>query len=47
MYRGLLSARRENLPVAADMADRVICLPMYPALKLSDIGRVLGLIRNA
>ena len=32
MYRGLLSARRENLPVATDVANRVLCLPIYPSL---------------
>lgn len=28
-YRGLESARRENLPVSHQMADQVICLPMF------------------
>mgnify|MGYP001348641222 FL=1 len=28
-YRGLESARPENLPVAHKVADSVICLPMY------------------
>ena len=32
MYRGLPSAQRSNLPVAAEAADRVLCLPIYPAV---------------
>jgi dTDP-4-amino-4,6-dideoxy-D-glucose transaminase len=32
MYRGLPSARRDNLPVAANAASKVLCLPIYPAL---------------
>jgi len=43
MYRGLPSANRGNLPVATDMADKVLCLPIYPdlsdtiAIKIADI----------
>lgn len=44
MYRGLPSAARSNLPVAAEMADRVICLPIYPALSDDDVKRVIGVI---
>ena len=36
-YRGLESARPENLPVATQMAESVICLPMYYGLKQLDI----------
>ena len=43
-YRGLDSARPENLPVAHDMANRVICLPMHHALKNDDVDRVLNAI---
>lgn len=32
MYRGLPSARRDNLPVAMDASLKVLCLPIYPAL---------------
>ena len=32
MYRGMPSAHRENLPVATDAANKVLCLPIYPAL---------------
>ena len=43
-YRGLDSARPENLPVAHKMANSVICLPMHHALSDSDIQRILEII---
>jgi len=47
MYRGLPSAQRSNLPVAAAAADRVLCLPIYPALQADDQQRVIDVIRKA
>lgn len=43
-YRGLESARPENLPNAHKMADSVICLPMHHELSDDDIQRTLDLI---
>ena len=43
-YRGLDSARPENLPEAHKMADSVICLPMHHALSDEDIQRILDTI---
>lgn len=43
-YRGLESAKPENLPVASKVADSVICLPMYHNLSDSDIQAVLNII---
>ena len=40
-YRGLESARRENLPVATKIADSVICLPMYHNLTAEDVEKVI------
>ena len=40
-YRGLESAKPENLPNAHKMADSVICLPMHHLLSEKDIQRVL------
>ena len=40
-YRGLESARPDNLPVAHKMANSVICLPMYAGLSEDDINRIL------
>lgn len=43
-YRGLDSARPENLPIAHRLADSVICLPMYYNLTDNDVERILELI---
>ena len=43
-YRGLESARPENLPNAHQMANSVICLPMHHALSNDDIQRVINCI---
>ena len=43
-YRGLESAKPENLPEAHKMADSVICLPMHQALSNDDIQRILDSI---
>ena len=43
-YRGLESARRENLPNAHKMADTVICLPMHHELSEKDMERILDLV---
>ena len=40
-YRGLESARPENLPVAHKIANSVICLPMYHSLTSMDIDCVI------
>jgi dTDP-4-amino-4,6-dideoxygalactose transaminase len=44
MYRALPSAHRDNLPVAALIADQVLCLPMYPALRETDLNRIMSAI---
>jgi dTDP-4-amino-4,6-dideoxygalactose transaminase len=46
MYRGLPSANQSNLPVAADAALKVLCLPIYPALSNSDIHRIVSIIEG-
>lgn len=43
-YRGLESARPENLPNAHRMAETVICLPMHHALSDEDVERVINCI---
>lgn len=47
MYRGLPSAARERLPNANRMAEQVLCLPIYPALKDEDVMRVISMVRDA
>jgi dTDP-4-amino-4,6-dideoxygalactose transaminase len=44
MYRGLPSAQRSNLPVAAEAADRVLCLPIYPGLTPAEQRLVIALV---
>ncbi len=44
MYRGLPSAAQTNLIVAKKVADRVLCLPIYPLLTDNDFQRVVSLI---
>lgn len=43
-YRGLPSAKPENLPVATKMAESVICLPMHHNLCEDEIACILDLI---
>lgn len=43
-YRGLESARPDNLPNAHKMADSVLCLPMHHALSNGDVERILDTI---
>lgn len=43
-YRGLESAKPENLPVAHKMANSVICLPMHHALSDEDVCRIIDCI---
>lgn len=45
-YRGLESARKENLPNAHKMADSVICLPMHHELSEGDINKILYIIKK-
>ncbi len=44
-YRGLESAKPENLPNAHRMADSVVCLPMHHALSDEDRERVINCIK--
>ncbi len=46
MYRSLSSASPENLPRAREVANRVLCLPIYPDLTDSDAMRVVRAIRG-
>ena len=44
MYRGMPSAHPENLPVATAAAQKVICLPIYPALTHEDLERIVAIV---
>jgi dTDP-4-amino-4,6-dideoxygalactose transaminase len=45
-YKGLESAHPDNLSVATQKADRVICLPIYHGLSEEDIIQILNLIQK-
>ncbi len=47
MYRGMPSAQPENLPIATQAAQQVICLPIYPALHSDNIFQIIDLIKGA
>lgn len=44
MYRALPTAARSLLPVAAQAAERVLCLPIYPHLSVADQERIIEAI---
>lgn len=46
VYRGLDSAKPENLPVANKLAAQVLCLPMYADLSDDDISRIISIVYN-
>ena len=45
-YRGLDSSKPENLPVAHNTAEQVICLPLYDNLTLTEISKITALIKK-
>ena len=47
MYRGLPSAHKENLPVANEVAEQVLCLPIYPALSEADLQRTIAVVARS
>lgn len=44
MYRDLPSAASDNLPVATDAAQRILCLPIYPDLTEAEQQRVIDAV---
>ena len=46
MYKGLDSAKPDNLPVAEKMADKVICLPIYPDLEIETAINICRIIKS-
>jgi len=43
-YKGLESSKAENLKVAKELANKVICLPIYPDLELDTVEKITRLI---
>lgn len=46
MYRGLASASQSNLPMAKEIANRVLCLPLYPGLQQHIQQMIIEIIRQ-
>lgn len=46
MYRGLTSAAPANLPVAVEVAGKVLCLPIYPDLPITVVDYICDRIRE-
>ncbi|UMZ10248.1 DegT/DnrJ/EryC1/StrS family aminotransferase [Pseudomonas sp. MPFS] len=46
MYRGMSSSKRSNLPVANCISERVLCLPIYPALEEQSIVDITKIISD-
>lgn len=47
MYAQLPSASPDNLPVATDMARKVLCLPIYPELAPAQTERIAAIVAGA
>lgn len=47
MYRGMASASCENLPTASMIAEKVICLPIHPALEQDDLEKIVQIIKTS
>ena len=45
-YKSLPSSRRGNLPQANLLADKVICLPIYPDLSIKNVEFICSIIYN-
>lgn len=46
MYRGMDTATKEHLPNANDIADKVLCLPIFNGLTDNDFCRIIKVIRG-
>lgn len=44
MYRGLVSASADNLPVAKSISNKILCLPIFPALEQQSITKIVDII---
>lgn len=47
MYRGMASAQQSNLPVATAVAQKVLCLPIYPSLTGDDLSRITAIVKGS
>lgn len=45
MYRGMPSAKKDNLPVAGEIAQKVLCLPIYASLSKENINKIINILK--
>jgi len=45
-YRETLKVAPETLPVASEMSDRVLSLPLYPRMTENDVQRVIDTVTH-
>ena len=43
-YRGLPSAESDNLPIASEISQQVLCLPIFPGLDIKDQQRIIDVV---
>jgi len=46
MYQGFPSAKSANLPVAHDIAKKILCLPIYPTLSSDEQDYIISIIKS-
>ena len=46
MYRDLPSASSSNVPVATQLAEEVLCLPIYAELEIEQVEKICGVIKK-
>ncbi len=46
MYKNLVSATVENLPVANKIADKILCLPIYSNLQFKEIDFIVDIVKK-
>ncbi|PCJ95744.1 MAG: aminotransferase [Zetaproteobacteria bacterium] len=45
-YKDIKTATPDNVPVATEMADKVLCLPIFPDLTKEDFMRIINVLRG-
>jgi dTDP-4-amino-4,6-dideoxygalactose transaminase len=45
-YRGLDSSKKENLPIAINVSNQIICLPMHHLICIEDINKIIQIIKS-
>jgi dTDP-4-amino-4,6-dideoxygalactose transaminase len=46
LYKNLVSATVENLPVANKIADKILCLPIYSNLQFKEIDFIVDIVKK-